>query len=185
MFKTRPEIDDDLVVTDGPMDAAAAPEQGPTSAGLSLARGGPADSAGLADTLSFIGEDMTVTGTLTSKGEIQIEGQIEGDITCSAVTIGDNAKVQGGVLADHVIVHGRLDGAIYGTKVILHSNSLIEGDIHHRLLSIEEGAQFDGQSRRSDDPKALVQAAREARQTGTSADSRALVRSPTGKRSAA
>ncbi len=186
MFKTRPEIDDDLVVTEGLTDTARPPQRGKASPGLTVARiDGSADTAELPEALSVIGEDMTITGTMTSKGEIQIEGQVHGDITCSSVTIGDGALVQGGVLADLVNVRGRVDGAIYGTKVTLRSKSHIDGDIHHRLLSIEEGAQFAGLSRHSDDPKVLVQTAREARQGNNAAQPRTLSKSPAGKRSAA
>ena len=168
MFKTRPEIDDDLVVTEGPVETAELPQSvnAPAQVTAMPRASAPPEPTPLPQSLSVIGEDVTITGTMTSKGEIQIDGQVQGDITCNAVTIGANAKVQGGVLADQVHVRGRVNGAIYGSKVTLRAKSFIDGDIYHQLLSIEEGAHFEGLSRRSDDPKTLVQGAREQRSGG-------------------
>ena len=57
---------------------------------------------------SIIGEDLTIRGNVTSKGEIQIDGEIEGDIRCSSLLLGDKSKVTGGVVAEDVIVRGHI-----------------------------------------------------------------------------
>ena len=147
--------------------------------------GGSVDSPELPEALSVIGEDLTITGTMTSKGEIQIEGQVQGDITCSSVPISDSGTVHGVVLADQVHVRGSVNGAVYGKKLTLRSSSHIDGDIHYCLLSIEEGAQFDGLSRSLENPKALVQAAREAQWSSATAHFRTANKSLGGKRPAA
>ncbi|MEI9900297.1 MAG: polymer-forming cytoskeletal protein [Hyphomicrobium sp.] len=41
-----------------------------------------------------------------------------------------------------------------GKRVMLQSSSHVEGDIFHQALAIEQGAFFEGKSRRSDDPLA-------------------------------
>ena len=61
---------------------------------------------------SIIGEDLTIRGNVTSKGEIQIDGEIEGDIRCGSLLLGDKSKVTGGVAAEDVIVRGRIVGSI-------------------------------------------------------------------------
>jgi hypothetical protein len=43
--------------------------------------------------------------------------------------------------------------------VTLQSMSHVEGDIYHQSLALEQGAFFEGRSRRSDDPMGLGQAA--------------------------
>lgn len=103
---------------------------------------------------SIIGEDLTVTGNIISKGEVQIEGEIEGDIHCASVVIGDKATVTGGVIAEDVVVRGRVLGSVRGNRVTLQSSSHVEGDIYHQSLAIEQGAFFEGKSRRADDPAA-------------------------------
>jgi cytoskeletal protein CcmA (bactofilin family) len=70
--------------------------------------------------------------------------------------------VIGGVIAEDIVVRGRVVGSIRGLRVTLQAQSHVEGDIFHQSLAIEQGAYFEGKSRRSDDPLAEVKA------TGTS-----------------
>lgn len=108
---------------------------------------------------SVIGEDLTVEGNIISKGEVQLEGEVKGNVHCTSLVIGDKALVEGGVVADDVIVRGRVIGSVRGHRVTLQSSSHVEGDIFHQSLAIEQGAFFEGKSRRSDDP---ISEAREA-----------------------
>jgi cytoskeletal protein CcmA (bactofilin family) len=101
---------------------------------------------------SVIGEDLTVEGNVISKGEVQLEGEIKGDCHCISLVIGDKALIEGGVVAQDVIVRGRVVGSVRGHRVTLQSSSHVEGDIFHQSLAIEQGAFFEGKSRRSDDP---------------------------------
>lgn len=105
---------------------------------------------------SVIGSDLTVIGNLQSKGEVTVEGQIQGDIHCAVLTVGPNAQVTGGIVAEEVIVQGRVLGSIRGNKVTLQSSSHVEGDVFHKALAIEQGAFFEGKSRRAEDPMAGV-----------------------------
>ncbi|MEM7619449.1 MAG: polymer-forming cytoskeletal protein [Pseudomonadota bacterium] len=105
---------------------------------------------------SIIGDDLEITGNVISKGEIQIEGEIQGDIHCSALVVGENAAVYGEVVAKEVTIHGQVKGAVRGLKVTLQSKSHVEGDIYHQFLAIEQGAFFEGKSRRSEDPVATA-----------------------------
>lgn len=117
---------------------------------------------------SVIGEDLTVEGNIISKGEVQLEGEVKGDVHCTSLVIGDKALVEGGVVAEDVIVRGRVVGSVRGHRVTLQSSSQVDGDIFHQSLAIEQGAYFEGKSRRSDDPIADAKAAKSA-SSGTSA----------------
>ena len=105
---------------------------------------------------SIIGEDLTITGNVTSKGEIQVDGEIQGDIHCGSLLLGDKSQVMGSVIAEDVVVRGRVTGSIRGLRVTLQAQSHVEGDIFHQSLAIEQGAYFEGKSRRSDDPLAEI-----------------------------
>ena len=107
---------------------------------------------------SIIGEDLTITGNVTSKGEIQVDGEIQGDIHCGSLLLGDKSQVIGGVIAEDVVVRGRVVGSIRGVRVTLQAQSHVEGDIFHQSLAIEQGAYFEGKSRRTDDPLEEVKA---------------------------
>jgi cytoskeletal protein CcmA (bactofilin family) len=107
---------------------------------------------------SIIGEDLTIKGNVTSKGEIQLDGEIEGDISCSSLLLGDKSKVTGGVAAEDVVVRGHIVGSIRGLRITLQAQSHVEGEIVHQSLAIEQGAYFEGESRRSEDPLAEIKA---------------------------
>jgi cytoskeletal protein CcmA (bactofilin family) len=105
---------------------------------------------------SIIGEDLSITGNVTSKGEIQVDGEIQGDIHCGSLLLGDKSQVIGSVIAEDIVVRGRVVGSVRGLRVTLQAQSHVEGDIFHQSLAIEQGAYFEGKSRRSDDPLAEV-----------------------------
>ena len=55
-----------------------------------------------------------------------------------------------------IVVRGHVMGSVRGKRVMLQSSSHVEGDIYHQALAIEQGAFFEGKSRRSEDPLAGV-----------------------------
>src|SRR4026208_1349479 len=57
---------------------------------------------------SIIGEDLTIRGNVTSKGEVEVDGEIEGDIRCGSLLVGDKAQVRGGIVAEDVVVRGNI-----------------------------------------------------------------------------
>jgi len=103
---------------------------------------------------STIGEDLVITGNVDSKGEIHLQGSVCGDVSCVALLLGENAKLEGNVRADDVVVKGQLIGSIRAMRVTLHATSHVEGDLYHQSLAMEQGAYFEGKSRRSADPLA-------------------------------
>jgi cytoskeletal protein CcmA (bactofilin family) len=108
--------------------------------------------------VSVIGTDLTIAGNLICKGEVQVDGIVEGDIHGSNVVIGESATVTGSIAADEVIVRGHVIGSVHGRRVMLQTTSQVEGDIFHQSLSIEQGAMFEGKSRRTaEDPRTLLQ----------------------------
>jgi cytoskeletal protein CcmA (bactofilin family) len=117
----------------------------------------PATSNGRTGAPSVIGPDLIIAGNLVSRGEVQVDGEVQGDIHSSYVVVGEKARITGSVIADEVVVRGQVMGSIRSKRVMLQATSHVEGDIHHSALSIEQGAFFEGKSRRSDDPTAGVQ----------------------------
>lgn len=101
---------------------------------------------------SIISADLSVKGSLTSTGDVHVEGNVDGDIEATSLTIGENATVNGEVCAEDLTVKGRVLGSIRALRVHLASTAHIEGDIAHQSLAVEAGAHFDGQVRHSQDP---------------------------------
>jgi cytoskeletal protein CcmA (bactofilin family) len=103
-------------------------------------------------TRSVIDAWLLITGNLQSDGEVQVDGQIHGDIRCAHLTVGKDAHVAGNITAEEVVVRGKVTGAIRANRVILQDTAQVESEIVHKKLSIEEGATFEGSSRRCEDP---------------------------------
>ncbi|MEM9667333.1 MAG: polymer-forming cytoskeletal protein [Pseudomonadota bacterium] len=101
---------------------------------------------------SIISADMVIKGSVTSQGEMQIDGVIEGDVQGSSLTIGQTGSIQGEVIAQSVTVRGKVIGSIRARKVELETGCRVEGDIVHASLAIQSNAVFEGQVKHADDP---------------------------------
>ena len=102
---------------------------------------------------SIIANGMKVIGAIEADGaELQVDGEVEGNIRGGSLTIGDTGMVKGDVVSESVTVHGRVEGSIRARKVILARNAHVLGDIFHQSLSVEMGAVFEGQCRYLQDP---------------------------------
>ncbi len=130
-----------------PAAPAAAPAAAPSSS--------PAPSASAPKAKpspSVISTDLKVEGNLITSGDIQVEGEIEGDIRAHLLTVGQSAQISGEVIADDIVVHGHVKGRVRGLKVRLTSSAQVEGDIIHKTIAIESGAHFEGSVQRAEDP---------------------------------
>jgi cytoskeletal protein CcmA (bactofilin family) len=103
-------------------------------------------------TRSVIDAWLVIKGNLHSEGEVQVDGQILGDIRCAHLTVGKDAQVAGNIIAEEVVVRGKVTGIIRANRVILQDTAQVESEIFHKKLSIDEGAAFEGSSRRCEDP---------------------------------
>lgn len=103
-------------------------------------------------TPSIISADLLVQGTLTSQGDMQIDGTVEGDIRSVTLMIGTGATVKGEVIAEEIIIRGRVEGRIRARRVQLDASAVVIGDILQEQLTVAAGATFEGTCRRSTDP---------------------------------
>jgi cytoskeletal protein CcmA (bactofilin family) len=99
---------------------------------------------------SIISPDLTIKGNLTCAGDIQIDGHVEGDVASHSVKIGEGADMRGTITAETVRISGTVQGEIKAHTVALEKTARVTGNIVHQTLSIEAGAWFEGQCRRTD-----------------------------------
>lgn len=102
---------------------------------------------------SIIANGVRIKGAVEAEGaELQVDGEIEGNLRGGSLTIGDTGIVKGDVVAENVLVNGRVEGSLRARKVQLARNAHVLGDITHQSLSVEMGAVFEGQCRYLQDP---------------------------------
>jgi cytoskeletal protein CcmA (bactofilin family) len=114
------------------------------------AEGGRSRSSGP----SIITEDVVIEGSLISGGELQIDGTVNGDVRAHAIVIDSQGVVHGEVIAEEVLVRGRIIGPIRGIHVHVYAGGHVQGDVINETISVDNGAYIDGTIRRSDDPLA-------------------------------
>ena len=98
---------------------------------------------------SLIGEGTLVQGELRFDAGLRIDGEVIGDVVAtdpsSLLVISENARVQGKVMAGHVIINGRVEGPVVATTLLeLQPKARIVGDVHYEALEMHQGATIDG-----------------------------------------
>ncbi len=94
---------------------------------------------------SIISPDLKIVGDLNCTGDIQIDGTIEGSVNGGLIIIGEQAKVEGSIVAETVQIFGTVNGRVRAKTVHLDKTCKVIGDIAQEILAIEAGAYFEGQ----------------------------------------
>jgi cytoskeletal protein CcmA (bactofilin family) len=154
MFNKPPQKDTASLIQDlrHSFDSFTAPKQ--PSPAPRMAGGAPA--------CSIIDTGLVITGNLQSDRDVQVDGEINGDVHCSHLTVSKGGTISGSIVADEVVIRGKVNGTIRALQVVLQDTAHVESDIFHNSLIIEQGAVFDGQSQRQTDPRAHALAPRSA-----------------------
>lgn len=100
----------------------------------------------------YIAKDCKINGTITSTGNVTIDGQVEGILQIKGeLIIGEGAKIKADIEAENVQVKGEVNGKLTVSSLleICSTGSLI-GDIITKHLKIDRGARFIGTSTHSD-----------------------------------
>ena len=99
--------------------------------------------------MNILAQDVEITGTITFKDSLTIEGTVNGEITAPGdLTIGEHATILGDVKTRNVVVHGKVEGNITVTdRCDARATSTIIGDITAGTFAAAEGAVFMGRSR--------------------------------------
>jgi len=104
-------------------------------------------------THSIISRDLKIKGDLICNGDIQIDGEVEGDVQGRSITVGEGADVRGTISSDSIRICGSVNGQLKGQSVVLAKTAKLIGDVVHQTLAVEPGAFFEGQCRRIEGAK--------------------------------
>lgn len=94
----------------------------------------------------FIDQGVSLEGTLTLTGTFRIDGHVKGNIISDqTVILGENAKVEGQIEGNRVVIAGRFDGVIFARgRVEIQVKGVVTGEVHSPCMVIDPGGIFDG-----------------------------------------
>ena len=101
---------------------------------------------------TIISRGVKIEGKITSDGNIRVDGDIKGDIISqNNVTVGESGQVNGQINANVITIGGKVFGTVTAKeKLALESKGNLKGDILTKILVVEAGAKFDGNSKMGD-----------------------------------
>jgi len=96
---------------------------------------------------THIGKSIVIKGEVSGSENVYVAGEVEGSVELldGSLTVGPEGRVRADVQAGRIVVHGRVEGNLYGIKrVDLKRSAVLVGDIHTPHIAIEEGAYQKG-----------------------------------------
>ncbi len=99
------------------------------------------------DWTGFLEKGVKLEGKLELVGTFRIDAEMKGTlISQHSLILGENARIEGQIEGNHVVVGGRFDGVIFAKgRVEIRPKGVVTGEIHTPCLLIEPGGIFDGQ----------------------------------------
>ena len=97
-------------------------------------------------TSSILGPELEIHGDVKVSGSLFIYGKVFGNIQSNgAVQTANGSVINGNISAKDVAIGGKVDGDLdVEKKVTLGDTSFLTGNLKASILTIEEGAKFDG-----------------------------------------
>lgn len=94
---------------------------------------------------SLIGSGTTVKGSISTKGTLRIDGNVEGDVEADWLVLSDKAHLTGDVVAAGIIVAGTIDGHLTAKDIVeVKNKGCVKGDIMTGKLTVSEGGYVEG-----------------------------------------
>ena len=108
---------------------------------------------------SYLEVGSRITGELKFPGTVELPGFVKGRVEASSIVIEETGEVEGELRAASITIKGRFKGTLTGGSVNLHTSARVTGEITCETLSIDSGAELEGQvhAGRSAEPQALLQ----------------------------
>jgi len=98
---------------------------------------------------TLIGTGTRITGDLSFRGRLHLDGLIVGDVTgeagASALTVGLDGLVEGMVEVDDLVLNGRVHGDVTAREhVELGPTAQVDGNLVYKVLEMAAGASVNG-----------------------------------------
>ncbi|GHG65255.1 hypothetical protein GCM10010919_12460 [Alishewanella longhuensis] len=96
---------------------------------------------------TVIAEGCILHGSCRVSSDLQIDGELEGDVECnSTVIISSSGQMKGEISADKVIINGQFEGKITANNIEVLAAGKAHGVMQTDHLCIERGGSFVGET---------------------------------------
>ena len=98
------------------------------------------------ETVSVLGSGLTIEGTVTSHGDVRIEGTLKGDLTSDGeVNVTSTGVIDGDVTASRLVVAGKVNGSLSATdSARLSAGCRVEANVSSPRVQLDDGATLNG-----------------------------------------
>ena len=99
---------------------------------------------------TLVGPNSRVTGDLFFAGGCHIDGTVKGNVSAdsesnSALSISEDAIVEGGVTVPYVVLNGIVRGDVFAhQRVELGPTARVIGNVYYNLIEMAIGAEING-----------------------------------------
>jgi cytoskeletal protein CcmA (bactofilin family) len=107
----------------------------------------PAPATGNATRVAMIGEGISVTGDVSAKSNLRVEGRIEGRAVSSShdVEVAETGVIKASISARVIKIAGAVAGDINGSeRVVITKSGRVQGNIIAPRVQLDDGALFRG-----------------------------------------
>ena len=100
-------------------------------------------------TTTLIAAGTKLVGDINFTGNLEIEGEVVGNISAegdnSRVRVLQSGSVTGDIEAATIMVNGHIKGDLYASDLVeLAAKAVVEGNLNYNLIGIEKGAEVVG-----------------------------------------
>ena len=94
---------------------------------------------------TIIGRGTSFEGKMKVENSVRVDGYFKGELACSgSMTISQTGEAEAELDGKDIYINGTVRGTVRAEKVKLDTQARFSGDIHTGILSVTEGAVFDG-----------------------------------------
>ncbi|MBR1380646.1 MAG: polymer-forming cytoskeletal protein [Alphaproteobacteria bacterium] len=102
---------------------------------------------------TIIGAGCKLTGDIKTDHNVQIHGEIVGNVTAETVIIGRGGHVTGQITASDLFLHGTLDGPAVVSTANIFSNAQMRGVLEYHTLNISANTGLECKLQKRKDKK--------------------------------
>jgi len=114
---------------------------------------------------TVIATDTKIRGEIQVESKVHVDGEFSGTINAkSIIFVGETGLIEGDVVSPKLVVTGSFLGTAHCEEIEILASGRVVGQIASKVLVIERGGFFEGESKPKNPPKRVLVARRKISQ---------------------